>query len=72
MHLEKIPFVGPLLAAGADDTVFDILLFLGPLVIVAITILDRTSLTVLLAVAYTSVFGGYIAYKSVVTTESKT
>ncbi|WP_396613968.1 hypothetical protein ACH9L7_19710 (plasmid) [Haloferax sp. S1W] len=72
MHLEKIPFVGPLLAAGADDAVFDILLLLGPLVIVLITILGRTSLTVLLAVAYTSVFVGYIAYKSMATTESKT
>lgn len=72
MKLEEIPLVGPLLAAGADDDVFDVLLLLGPLLIVAITIFGRTPLSVLLAVAYTSGFIGYIAYKGVVATDSKT
>jgi hypothetical protein len=63
MDLESIPFVGPLLSAGADDSVFDALLLLGPIVIVAVTILGRTPTSILLALAYTGGFLGYTASK---------
>ena len=65
MRLEQIPVIGPLLAAGADDAVFDALLILGPIVIITITLLGRTLPSVLLAVAYTCGFMGYIGYKGV-------
>lgn len=63
MQIEDIPFIGSLLAAGADDRVFDILLLVGPLAILVITILGRTPLSVAIAVAYTGGFLGYILYK---------
>lgn len=66
MKLERIPFIGPLLAAGADDPVFDALLILGPIVIIVITVLGRGLPSILLAVAYTGGFVGYIAYKGLV------
>ncbi|GGK76878.1 hypothetical protein [Haloarcula sebkhae] len=73
MRLEQIPVIGPLLEAGADDSVFDALLILGPIVISIITFLGRTLPSVLLAVAYTGGFLSYIAYKGVAeTTESST
>jgi hypothetical protein len=64
MRLQEIPFVGPLLAAGADDRVFDAFLVLGPVAILVITLLGRTMVSSAIAVAYTVGFLGYIAYKS--------
>jgi len=68
MRIEKVPFIGPLFTAGADDPVFDTLLIRGPAVIIAVTILGRTLPSTLLAVAYTGGFFGYIAYKGLVET----
>lgn len=65
MRLEQISVIGPLLAAGADDRIFDTLLVLGPVIIVAITLLGRNSASVALAVAYTTGFIAYILYKGV-------
>lgn len=62
IELENVPFVGPLLAAGADDPVFDVLLLLGPFVIVAIAVLGRRPLSTALATAYTAFFAGYVAF----------
>jgi len=65
MQLEEIPVVGPLLAAGADDRVFDALLVSGPILIVAIALLGRNPGSVALAVAYTVGFSVYIGYKGI-------
>lgn len=64
MRLEQIPFVGPLLAAGADDHVFDALLVMGPVVIVAIAILGRTPVSISLAALYIGWFVGYVGFKA--------
>jgi len=65
MQLEDIPVVGPLLAAGADDRVFDALLVLGPVIIIAINLLGRNLAAIILAVAYTGGFSVYIGYKGI-------
>lgn len=73
MQPEEIPFVGPLLVAGADDSVFDAFLIMGPAVITVIAILGRTPTSIVLALVYTGGFAGYIAYKGLLgTTERKT
>lgn len=73
MQLEDIPVIGSLLAAGADDHVFDALLVLGPVVIIAITLLGRNLASITLAVAYTVGFIVYIGYKGIrATSERKT
>ncbi|AAG19634.1 MULTISPECIES: hypothetical protein [Halobacterium] len=65
MRLDAIPVIGPLLAAGADDRVFDALLVLGPVVIVAIRLLGRTPVSLALAVAYTVGFAAYILSEAI-------
>lgn len=65
MQLEQIPLVGSLLAAGADDDVFDALLVLGPVIVIVITLLGRSPVSIALAVAYTGGFSVYIGYKGV-------
>lgn len=65
MQLRDIPFIGPLLEAGAEDSVFDALLLLGPIAILLITMMGRTWLSVLIAVGYTGTFLGYILYKGI-------
>ncbi len=65
MRIEAIPVIGSLLAAGADDHVFDALLVVGPVIIIVITLLGRTPISVTLAIAYTGGFVGYIGYKGI-------
>ena len=62
MPIEEIPIVGPLLAAGADDRVFDAFLLLGPPAILAVAVLGRTATSIGIAVAYTGGFFGYVVY----------
>lgn len=63
---EELPVVGSLLAAGPGDRAFDVLLLSGPLVIVAIILLGRTTASVALALAYVCGLVGYIAYKGLI------
>ncbi|GGM51212.1 hypothetical protein [Haloarcula argentinensis] len=65
MQLEEIPVIGSLLAAGADDRVFDAMLVLGPVIIIVITLLGRNLASLALAVAYTVGFSVYIGYKGI-------
>jgi len=65
MRLEEIPVIGPLLAAGADDRVFDALLVLGPVIIIAIALLGRNLASIILAASYTAGFSVYIGYKGI-------
>ena len=60
---KDLPFVGPILEAGADDPAFDGLLLLGPPTIVAIVLLGRTLASTALAMAYIGTFVGYLLYK---------
>ena len=63
MRLADVPVVGPILAAGADDPVFDALLLAGPLCIAVVAVAGRRPLTVALAATYLLVFVGYVAFK---------
>ncbi len=57
------PFFRQLAQFGGQDTIFDLLLLIGPLLIVIITILGRTVVTVGLASGYILFFLGYLLYK---------
>ena len=63
MRLEDVPMVGPVLAAGADDPVFDALLLAGPLCVLVVALVGRTSATVALAAGYLLAFVGYVVLK---------
>lgn len=65
MSLDGVPVLGELLAAGPNDRVFDSLLLVGPLLIVAIALVGRTAVTVFLAVGYLVTFVGYTVSKAV-------
>lgn len=62
MRISRIPLLAQIRNTGADDRVFDALLFVGPVVIVLIRIIGRSILTGALALAYLAVFLGYILY----------
>lgn len=63
MRANTSPLIRPILAAGPGDRVFDILLLVGPLLIILIAILGRNLLSVTIAAAYIATFVGYIVYK---------
>lgn len=61
--LRDIPLLRRLAWFGGQNTVFDLFLLLGPLVIVAIALIGRTGFTVGLAGGYILFFLGYLLYK---------
>jgi len=67
MTPRDLPVVSAVFDAGADDRVFDSLLFAGPLVIVLIVALGRSLVTEAVAIAYIAGFVGYTLYQWVQT-----
>ncbi|MFD1564395.1 hypothetical protein ACFR99_12640 [Haloarchaeobius amylolyticus] len=65
MNLRDLPVVGELLEAGAEDRVFDVLLLLGPLIILFIAVVGRSIFTSGVAITYILFFISYIIYRSV-------
>lgn len=65
MNVGDLPVVGGLVRSGADDRVFDGLLFVGPFVVLAIAAFGRTAVTTGLAAGYLAVFVCYTLYKAV-------
>jgi len=63
MSLRDLPIVCTVYESGADDHVFDGLLLVGPFVVLSIAVLGRSVVTELLALAYVSVFVGYVLYR---------
>lgn len=63
--VEHVPLASTLLEAGPNDRVFDSLLLAGPLLIVAIVIGGRSTLTSLLAAGYLITFAGYTLAKGI-------
>ncbi len=63
MRVRDVPFVGFILASGADDHVFDAFLLTGPLVVVTVSLVGRSALTTTLAVAYLVGLLGYTLAK---------
>jgi hypothetical protein len=58
-----LPVVSAVFEAGADDRIFDSLLFFGPLVIGLVVVLGRSILTEVIAAAYIAVFVAYVLYR---------
>ncbi|MFC6769873.1 hypothetical protein [Natrinema soli] len=65
MRVSDLPVVGDLLESGAEDRVFDSLLLVGPLLILLIALVGRSSLTTGLALSYVSFFIAYVLYRGV-------
>ncbi|AFO56271.1 MULTISPECIES: hypothetical protein [Natrinema] len=65
MSLDDLPIVGGFLEAGAEDRVFDLLLLVGPLLILFIAVAGRSPLTVGGAIAYCWFFIAHIIYRGV-------
>lgn len=65
MRASNLPIVGELLESGAEDRVFDSLLFVGPLLILFIALVGRSTLTTGLAVSYVIFFTAYVLYRGV-------
>ncbi|MFA9418140.1 hypothetical protein [Natrinema sp. HArc-T2] len=63
MNLRDFPVVGDLLEAGAEDRVFDVLLLVGPLLILFIAVVGRSVLTSGGAIIYILFFILYIIYR---------
>lgn len=65
MNPDDLPIISTVFEVGADDRLFDSLLLLGPLVIVVVVAAGRSTATELLALAYITVFLGYVLYRGV-------
>ncbi len=65
MNLADVPIVGELLEAGAEDRVFDSLLLAGPILVLLIAVVGRSTLTTGIVVAYLLFFVGYVLYRGV-------
>ena len=63
MTLHDLPLPGSVRAFGADDRAFDLLLLCGPLVVLLIGLLGRSSWTELVAVAYVAAFVGTVVHR---------
>lgn len=72
MTLDDLPVLEQVSEWGADDTVFDALLLLGPVIIVGIRLVGlstghpRTILTEGIVLAYIAVLLGYILHRAIV------
>lgn len=65
MNVDRLPLIGGIVASGADDRIFDSLIVLGPVLVLAIAVAGRSWLTTALAVAYIGAFVGYVVYKGI-------
>lgn len=60
MNPRDLPVLSSIIEAGAQDSVFDGLLVVGPLVIAVVAVLGRSLLTEGIAALYVVVFVGYV------------
>lgn len=65
MKPENLPYVGAVFRFGARDRVLDSILLFGPVVLLAIVVLGRTSITTILVGFYILMFTGYVIYNGV-------
>ncbi|MFW5919581.1 MAG: hypothetical protein ACOC0F_01240 [archaeon] len=63
--LAGLPIVGDVFRDGTADPVYDVLMVVGPLLLVLIVLVGRTNLTVGLAGLYLLSFVGYVGVKHV-------
>lgn len=62
MNPNNLPLLGSVLEFGAQDRVLDTILLLGPVVLLAMVLLGRTTLTTALVASYVAVFAIYAIY----------
>lgn len=60
MKLKQLPVVAQVVESGAEDRVFDGLLFVGPIVLLVIALFGRSVITQGLAVGYVTVFVAHV------------
>jgi len=65
MKLHDVPVVASVVEAGADDSILDALLLLGPVVVVLVVLFGRTVVTEGVALAYIGVLVGHTLYRGV-------
>lgn len=65
MNLSDLPVVGRFHEWGADEVVYDLLLLLGPALVLVIAVLGRTPVTVGLTALYIASFVGYALSRAV-------
>ena len=65
MNLSDLPVVGRFHEWGADEVVYDLLLLLGPALVLVIAVLGRTQVTVGLTALYLASFVGYALSRAV-------
>ncbi|ELZ32451.1 hypothetical protein C474_06507 [Halogeometricum pallidum JCM 14848] len=70
MKPEDVPLVREIIRTGADDRVFDLLLVVGPLLVVLVALLGRSVVTTALAGGYLLAFVGYTLFKGLRRTDS--
>lgn len=63
MKPADFPIVATVLDFGADDPVFNGLLLSGPVLLVLVVLLNRSVITVGLAVAYIAILLSYVVYQ---------
>lgn len=63
MKVQDLPLVRTVSDASPDDPVFDAFTLSGPVVVLAIVVGGRSTLTTALVVAYVVGFFGYVAFK---------
>jgi hypothetical protein len=65
VNVDDLPIIGRVHQWGAEETVYDALLLCGPLVVLVIAVLGRTSVTVGLTGLYVASFVGYALSRAV-------
>lgn len=65
MNLRDLPILKHLGDVGPSDPVFDLMVLVGPVVVVLIILLGRNAATTAIAAGYVLAFPAYLAYKAV-------
>lgn len=63
MRLGDLPLIERVFEFGPEDRIFDSLLLFGPLIIILITVVGRTTATIGIALSYIAVFVLYVLYQ---------
>lgn len=61
----RLPFISNVSGAGPKNRVYDSLLLFGPIVILLVWLIGRSTLTIVLASLYILTLFGYVLYRGV-------
>lgn len=62
MRPDRLPVIRTVIDAGPEDRIFDGLLIVGPLVILLLAVLGRSTLTMGIGAVYVAAFVVYVLY----------